>query len=336
MLNNLKTNIMEIIKYNPISDQLISENKIVPEFNRNFIEANTNKVTLEHLRNECIIPVFSKDNESTISHYEFVLKTQEIVQDLFPEFNVSEPEIRTSHIVKGRIPSAIGKPAKDLKDFEKTLYYERCAFVLEIPSITEIVNGNKLALCIGGVRAYNQENLYSKKSPEKFKVFIGFKNSVCTNLCISTDGLADQIRVNNIFQLSDEVERLLNEYDREKHLGMMKRMSRYKLSESQFAHFIGKLRMYHFMSKSKQKKYFPISFNDGQINAVVKNYYQDTNFRCNEDGSLDMWKLYNLFTEANKSSYIDNNFERNVNAYELTNNLVNSVQNKEGNWFLQH
>ena len=38
---------------------------------------------------------------------------------------------------------------------------------------------------------------------------------VCTNLCISTDGLADQIRVNNVDQLSDAVEDLLNQYDRE-------------------------------------------------------------------------------------------------------------------------
>ena len=83
----------------------------------------------------------------------------------------------------------------------------------------KMINGNKLALTIGGVRAYNQENLFSKKSPEKFKIFIGFKNMVCTNLCISTDGLADQIRVNGVSQLEDAVEDLLRNYDREKHLG---------------------------------------------------------------------------------------------------------------------
>ncbi|GEM_PF-6677704 len=30
----------------------------------------------------------------------------------------------------------------------------------------------------GGVRAYNLENLYSKGSLERFKIFIGFKNHV--------------------------------------------------------------------------------------------------------------------------------------------------------------
>ncbi len=327
---------MELITSSTHQDQIIEEDHVIKTANGNFIEANTLKVTLEHLKNECIIPVFSKDNESTISHYEFVLKTKEIVQDLFPEFNVSEPDIRTSHIIKGRIPSAIGKPAKELKEHEKTLYYERCAFVMEIPEVVENVNGNKLALTIGGVRAYNQENLFSKKSPEKFKVFIGFKNMVCTNLCISTDGLADQIRVNSLNQLSEAVENLLGQYDRIKHLGMMERMSRHEFTQPQFAHFIGKLRMYQFMDKTEQKQYFPISLNDSQINTVVKNYYHDPNFSCSGDGSINMWRLYNLFTEANKSSYIDNNFERNVNAYDLTNNLVNSLQNQSSNWFLHN
>lgn len=327
---------MELIARSPLQNQMVEEREVVSTSNKNFIEANTKTVTLEHLRNDCIIPVFAKDNESTISHYEFVNKTREIVQDLFPEFNVSEPDIRTSHIIKGRIPSAIGKPAKELKEHEKTLYYERCAFVMEIPEVVENVNGNKLALTVGGVRAYNQENLFSKKSPEKFKVFIGFKNMVCTNLCISTDGLADQIRVNSLNQLSEAVENLLAQYDRMKHLGMMERMSKYELTQAQFAHFIGKLRMYQFMDKTEQRQYFPVSLNDSQINTVVKNYYHDSNFSCRGDGTINMWRLYNLFTEANKSSYIDNNFERNVNAYDLTNNLINSLQNRTGNWFLHN
>lgn len=48
-------------------------------------------------------------------------------------------------------------------------------FCIEVPTIHETVEGNKLTLSIGGVRAYNHMNLYSKKTVEKFKVFIGFK-----------------------------------------------------------------------------------------------------------------------------------------------------------------
>lgn len=42
-----------------------------------FIEANTQEVSLEHLKKDCIIPVFSKDNESTISHYQFINQAHE-------------------------------------------------------------------------------------------------------------------------------------------------------------------------------------------------------------------------------------------------------------------
>lgn len=36
-------------------------------------------------------------------------------------------------------------------------------FCFEIPTIHEDIMGNRLNLTIGGVRAYNHENLYSKQ-----------------------------------------------------------------------------------------------------------------------------------------------------------------------------
>lgn len=77
------------------------------------------------------------------------------------------------------MPEAINKPVNQLLDSDRAIYYERIAFCFEIPSIYEDIEGNRLNLSIGGVRAYNHENLYSKKSAEKFKIFIGFKNLVC-------------------------------------------------------------------------------------------------------------------------------------------------------------
>ncbi|WP_300021759.1 DUF3871 family protein [uncultured Maribacter sp.] len=301
-----------------------------------FIEANTEQVELQHLKNDCIIPVFSKDNESTISHYQFIGETFEVVKELFPQIEVSQPNIRVSHVVKGRIPSAIGKPAKELLDNEKTIYYQRCAFIIDLPGITQTVNGNTLNLSVGGVRSLNQENLYSKKSLEKFKVFIGFKNLVCTNLCISTDGFSNEIRIGSIGDLKEQMATLFSSYNQLEHLEVMSSMSNLRFSEKQFAHFLGKLRMYHHMDKVEQKELFPIQLNDGQINSVVKNYYTCPNFGRNIDGSIDLWKMYNLFTEANKSSYIDNNLERNVSTYELVKNLGYSLENKTSNWFLHH
>ena len=69
------------------------------------------------------------------------------------------------------------------------------AFIIRIPGICDTINGNELSLTIGGVRAYNQENLYNKKGVEKFKFFIGFQNLVCCNMCVSSDGFVSEMRV---------------------------------------------------------------------------------------------------------------------------------------------
>lgn len=329
---------MELIAVqNNVENQIISEDEVITRTSKsNFIEANTKKVSLEHLKRDCTIPVFAKDNETTISHYQFIDSTQEIARQLFPDAQLLQPDIRVSHIIKGRIPSAIGKPAKELLEHEKTLYYERCAFVIEIPSIKELINGNELSLAIGGVRAYNQENLYSRKSLEKFKLFIGFQNRVCCNMCISTDGFSNEIRIGSISELEEKASQLFEQYDMEMHLQMMQELPNHKLSEKQFAHFIGKARMFGHLSKAEQKGLFPIGLSDSQINQVVKEYYNCENFGRSDDGSINLWNLYNLFTESNKSSYIDSNLERNVCAFELVQNLGNSIINNIPNWFLHN
>ena len=74
-----------------------------------FIEANTTEVTLEHLRNDCIIPTFAKDNEVCISHPSFIESVYEVTRDFYYGETICNPEIRTSHIVRGRIPEAINK-----------------------------------------------------------------------------------------------------------------------------------------------------------------------------------------------------------------------------------
>lgn len=326
---------MELIaNRNPI-ETIQDVSQIIQKASSKFIEANTSEVTINHLKNDCIIPVFAKDNETTISHYSFINATREIAQSVFSN-TISEPVIRVSHQIKGRVPSAIGKPVKELKDYEKTIYYERMAFMMEVPSRQVVVNNQILNLTIGGVRAYNQENLFSKKSIEKFKVFIGFKNTVCTNLCISTDGLKAEIRVSSISELQEVIKNLILNYNEDAHLGNMERMSKYKINEFEFAHLVGKMKMYHFLNKKNKKGKFPVELTDSQITSVVKGFYNDNNFKHSENRDVSLWNLYNLFTEANKSSYIDSHLERNVNAYEFVDNLNNSLQSNTVNWYLQH
>ena len=114
------------------------------------------------------MPVFSKDNELTVSHPVFIETVYKAAQEFFRNEQIDTPEIIVSHIIKGRIPEAIHKPVNQLLETDKTIYYERMAFAFEIPTIYSDIAGNRLNLCITGVRAYNHENLMSKKGYRTF------------------------------------------------------------------------------------------------------------------------------------------------------------------------
>jgi hypothetical protein len=300
-----------------------------------FIEANTQHVELSHLKRDCIIPVFAKDNESTIAHHEFVEAIIGLAQQLYSENSDLIPNIRTSHVVKGRIPSAIGKPAKELLEYEKTIYYERMAFMVEIPHIFTFINDQKLNLTIGGVRSYSEQNLFSKKGIEKFKVFIGFKNMVCCNLCISTDGLKDDLRVSSVDELKSRVGDLLLSYNHEKHADDLKRLQDLTITEEQFAHLIGKMKLYNYLEKEQKQGLYELTTTDSQITTIIKNYVEDKYFGVDAGGYINLWKLYNLFTESAKSNYIDNFLSRNCNTYGFVTHLYDSLKNNRENYFLK-
>ncbi|WP_126652986.1 DUF3871 family protein [Chryseobacterium aureum] len=300
-----------------------------------FIVANTSEATLQHLQNDCIIPVFSKDNEKTVAHQEFIEVVLSGVNKIFPHHSLSEPEIRVSHQIKGRIPSAIHKPVKELLEHEKTIYYERMAFIVKVPTITDIVNGNELSLTIGGVRSYNLENLYNKKSLEKFKLFIGFQNQVCMNLCVSSDGFVEDMRVGSANDLYSKALEMMQNYNAELHLMEMKELSQDFLSEHQFAQLVGRSRLYQHLPKSEKQNIPLLNFNDTHINTMAKDYYEDQNFCRNQDGNINLWDVYNLFTQANKSSYIDTFLDRNLNAFEFSKGIQKTLNgSSDYHWFL--
>ncbi|MPL56806.1 hypothetical protein SDC9_02296 [bioreactor metagenome] len=300
-----------------------------------FIVANTIEVPLHHLKQDCIIPVFSKDNEKTIAHQEFIESVLTAISKVFPHHSISTPEIRVSHQIKGRTPDAIHLNAKDLLDHQKTIYYERMAFVINIPSIVDSINGNELTLSVGGVRSYNLENLYDKKTLEKFKFFIGFQNKVCLNMCINTDGFKEDLRVSSASELQHKVIDVMQNYNAEVHLMEMKELTQDYLSEHQFAQLIGKSRLYQHLPKSEKQKIPMLNFNDSHINTMAKDYYEDKNFCRLDDGRINLWDVYNLFTQANKSSYIDTFLDRNLNAFEFTKGIQKTLNgNSNYHWFL--
>lgn len=299
-----------------------------------FIEANTKTVTLEHLTHDTILPVFSKDNEETISHGTFIQCMQQALQEVFPTTYKSSPEIRVSHVIKGRVPEAVGKPLKELTEQEKTIYYERMAFTIELPEIQQQIQGNSISLVAGGVRAYNTENLYSKKTVEKFKIFIGFKNLVCTNLCVSTDGFKDEVRVSSPDGLYQKMVELISNYDYKEHVDKMQSLTKCSIDMQQFSHMIGKLKLVQYSKEQYQNSMQNLEINDKQINSVVKGYLADENFGVQNNQTIDLWKLYNLFTEAIKSSYIDSFLQRHKQVGEFIQKLAYCLKNDIPNYYL--
>ena len=86
----------------------------------------------------------------------------------------------------------------------------------------------------------------------------------------------------------------------------------------------------------KDKALIPsLNFTDSHINTIVKDFFEDDSFCRNEQGDINLWNVYNLFTQANKSSYIDTFLDRNVNAYDFTNGIQKAlIGNGDYNWFL--
>jgi len=301
---------------------------------KSFIEANTIEISFEEMRNEHIIPVFVKDNETLISHTEFIETAKRIAVELFPGETILKPDIRLSHPIKGRVPEAKDKSANELLPWEKTIYYERMCFIIEIPSIQSEIDGNLLSLTLGGVKSFAEDNLYSRsQSDQHFKFFIGFKNTVCTNLCVWTDGYLDDVKVKNIGMLKAGMSSLVSSYNENFHLQHLKNFTEYSITEQQFSQIIGKCRMYQHLPQSVKNTITPILFGDQQMGAVVKDYYKDRSFCKDQNGRINLWRLYNLFTGVNKNSYIHSFLERSVNAYSLVEEIRWAIDGKNS-WYL--
>ena len=301
-----------------------------------FIEANTIEMSLEEMKKRHIIPVFVKDNETLISHDEFIDAASSISADIFHGEHILRPSIRVSHPIKGRVPEAKDKSANQLFEWEKTLYYERMAFIIEVPSMQAEIGGNTLSLTIGGVKAYNQDNLYSRSQSEQhFKLFVGFQNKVCTNLCIWTDGLMTDVRVRTLSDLKVNIKMLLERYNHGFHLHHLEKLTQHSITEHQFAQLVGRCRMYNHLPADVKKDIPPILFGDTQMSVVVRDFYKDKSFCRDADGNINLWKLYNLFTSANKSTYIDCFIDRSVNAFNFVEQVRHGLEGKKECWYLR-
>ncbi len=322
----------------PSSIEGASNNTVLPKSTgKVFIEANTSDVSYRELAEEHIIPVFSATNEPLISHNELVDCVYNATKNWFQDEVVLQPSIRVSHPIKGRIPDAKYKKASELEPWEQTLFYERMMFCVEVPSVAEMVGGNLLTLTVGAIKCYSEDNLYGKRpsGEQQFHLFIGFRNKVCCNMCVSTDGVKLDIRVKDLTQLEQQVYALISRYNTISHLEAMKKLISTEIDQSEFAKFIGKSRLYRYLPE-KQKQYVtPLYFGDQQMGAVAKDYFSDENF-CSIEGSgkINLWRLYNLLTGVNKSTYIDQFLDRAINAQEIVLEIAKHKSGEKNSWYL--
>ena len=99
---------------------------------------------------------------------------------------------------------------------------------------------------------------------------------------------------------------------------------------------VGKTRLYQYLPTAERKALPAMEFTDCHINTVAKAYYADENFSRGDNPEIDLWRVYNLFTGANKSSYIDTFLDRSLNATELITGIGRAIEgDAEYRWFVE-
>lgn len=306
-----------------------------PKCGISFLEANTDSISMEDLANKCVVPTWA-NQELTIAHQDFISCVHEAASDFYRGERLNMPDIRVSHIVRGRIPQALGKKASELLECEKTQFYQRLAFAFTIPTIVETVRGERLELCIGGVRNYSDLNLYrATKGIEKFSVFVGWRVRICSNQVLTGEGVKFNIEVTNTSELYRHVLELFHSFNPAKEIHLLQSLSDTYLTETQFAQVVGRMRMYQALSPGRQKQIPRLLITDSQINSVCRDFYSSEHFGV-KDNAISLFDFHNLLTESNKSSYIDTYLNRAVNATEVSvglNNVMQGLDNRYA-WFL--
>lgn len=243
----------------------------------NFIESNTSAILLEELTTKNIIPTFS-DNTLTISHQNFIGAVTKVAEQVFG--GLTPVECRVSHPIIGRIPSAQHKKASELREDEKTVFYQRLAWVAHVKNLTRTINNQTVHLCIGGVRSYSEDKLYRTQTAMKFKIFVGWKVRVCSNLCLTCDGFSGTIECMTEADIMQKALELFSGFNpnKEETLRLLENLRNTEISEELFCKIIGRLRLYQFLPVNEQRALPSLEIGDQAVNAMVKGYVSNPNF----------------------------------------------------------
>ncbi len=304
-----------------------------------FIEANTSEVSLSDLKTLCIIPTFGMTNELTLSHQEIAESICAAAVEKFGENNVSDMVFRVSHPISGRTPNAIHKKANELLDNEKTLFYQRIAACLTVKSKSRSLCGEDTDFNVGFIRSYHTTNLYGSKTPEKITLFCGTAVRVCSNLCLTLNGLRDNIECMTGADVYQNASELLDSYqaNSEQDMERLEGLSSTRITISQFCRLIGRLRLYQALSTQEQHKLPEILLGDALCNEATRLFVSSRWGLKDGQDSINCFEMLQCFNEACKQSYIHNFLPKNVNCTELCLNVQKVLEGDGENpysWFL--
>lgn len=304
----------------------------------NFIEGPSSEISMLDLTTKNVIPTFG-DNSLTLSHQRFIETSRKAAEVIFGQENISPAEVRVSHPIIGRVPSAQHKKACELSDDEKTVFYQRLAWIAHVSHLNTSVNGQPVSLTIGGTRSYHEDKLYARRNPQHFRLFIGFRVRVCSNMMLTCDGVSENLLCMteaDIFQHAFQLFQRFNEV-KEATLCNLEALNNTWLTQEQFCKIIGRLRLYQALPNAQQKQLPQILLGDSVVNAATKQYISNPNFGMgNGDGTISCWQLMQLLNEAVKNSYSDLWIDRNQNCTDFSTGIANALNGSDNSygWFL--
>jgi hypothetical protein len=205
--------------------------------------------------------------------------------------------------------------------------------------MTKTIDGQPICLTIGGVRAYNEQNLYANKSPEKLKIFIGWRVKVCSNLMLSCDGLQDRLEVMSSLDIYKSALDLFTAFDPIDNFNMLENLVNTRLSTQEFCNIIGRMRLYQALpARTRQELHLPeLLLGDSQINAATREFVGNENFGLNGQDSISCYQLLQCLNESSKSSYIDTFLTKNRNCVEIATGIQKAIEGRDTenySWFL--
>ena len=304
----------------------------------NFIESNTQAISLEDLATKCVVPTFA-DMSLSISHQNFMASVCKAAIEVFGD--ITPIECRVSHPIIGRVPSALGKKAFEVTDDEKTLFYQRLAWISHVKGLSREVNGQTVFLTIGGTRSYSEDKLYGRQTPSRFRVFVAWSVKVCSNQMIQCSGTTGSIECLTEADIYQKAFQLFASFDPEKedNLKLLENLHTTRISQELFCSIVGRLRLYQFLPGEAKKDLPQVDLGDQPINAAVRGYAGDNPNFGMKDGitSISCWDLMNLLNEAIKATYVDRWIERNQACTDFAIGIQKAIngEDTEGySWFL--